>query len=221
MDLNTLSSPVLDMSIFSMLQRREADRCPIRVGVVGAGATGRAIALQLATPVPGIRLAGIANRTAQHAERAFHEAGIRQWEVVETAREAEATISRGIPVLTTDDPHVLTRCDAIDLIVEVTGTVDFGAGVVLDAIAHSKAVVMVNAELELLGRTAPQGPSRRRGRGPDAHRWRRARRGDDFCSATSNRWACALWRPAISREWSTITGHRKRSAHSRKCTTRT
>jgi len=33
------------------LQEREASRRPIRVGMVGAGATGRAIALQLATPV--------------------------------------------------------------------------------------------------------------------------------------------------------------------------
>ena len=58
-------------------------------------------------------------------------------------------IERGIPVLT-DDPTVLTRCDAIDLIVEVTGTVDFGASVVLDAFEHGKPVVMVNAELDSL-----------------------------------------------------------------------
>ena len=63
-------------SVYSMLQLRESEGRPIRVGVVGAGATGRAIALQLGTPVPGIRLAGMANRTPQHAERAFREAGI-------------------------------------------------------------------------------------------------------------------------------------------------
>ena len=34
------------------LQRRERERRPIRVGMIGAGATGRAIALQLGTPVP-------------------------------------------------------------------------------------------------------------------------------------------------------------------------
>lgn len=33
---------------------REAQCQPIRVGMVGAGATGRAIALQLGTPVPGM-----------------------------------------------------------------------------------------------------------------------------------------------------------------------
>src|SRR5262249_55566942 len=44
----------------------------------------------------------------------------------------------------------LTQCDAIDLIVEVTGSVDFGASVALDAFAHGKPVVLVNAELDSL-----------------------------------------------------------------------
>lgn len=146
---NAISGSSRNTSVYSMLQLREAERRPIRVGVVGAGATGRAIALQLGTPVPGIRLAGMANRTPQHAERAFREAGIREWETAETVSDAEAKISRGIPVIT-DDPHVLTRCNAIDLIVEVTGSVDFGASVVLDAIGHAKPVVLVNAELDSL-----------------------------------------------------------------------
>src|SRR5258708_4903047 len=51
------------------LQEREAAGRPIRVGMIGAGATGRAIALQLGTPVTGIRLAAIANRTPEHGER--------------------------------------------------------------------------------------------------------------------------------------------------------
>src|SRR5450755_1441756 len=149
MNLNNLGGPSHNMSIYSLLRMREAEGRPIRVGVVGAGATGRAIALQLGTPVAGIRIAGIANRTLKHAERAFREAGIRHWEAVATAGGAEACISRGVPVLT-DEARVLTRCNAIDLVVEVTGTVDFGASVVLDAIAHGKAVVMVNAELDSL-----------------------------------------------------------------------
>src|SRR5882762_7904603 len=147
MNPKTVDVSACNTSVYNMLQRREAERRPIRVGVVGAGATGRAIALQLGTPVPGIRLAGMANRTPKHAERAFREAGIRDWETAETAGDAEAKISRGIAVIT-DDPHVLTRCNAIDLIVEVTGSVDFGASVVLDAIKYAKPVVLVNAELD-------------------------------------------------------------------------
>src|SRR5215475_214142 len=111
------------MSIDTLLQERESAGRPIRVGMVGAGATGRAIALQLGTPVQGIRLVAIANRTPEHGERAYREGGITDWCRVDSARSAEAAIKRGVPVLT-DDPSVLTTCDAIDIILEVTGTVE-------------------------------------------------------------------------------------------------
>ena len=144
-----LTNPDQNMAVYSVLRRLEADQQPIRVGIVGAGATGRAIALQLGTPVPGIRLAGMSNRTIAHAERAFAEAAIKDWAAVETPRQADEKIARGIPVLT-DDFTVLTRCDEIDLIVEVTGSVDFAASVALDAFKHRKHVVLVNAELDSL-----------------------------------------------------------------------
>lgn len=131
------------------LQERQAKGKPIRVGMIGAGATGRAIALQLATPVPGIRLAAVANRTQTHSERALREAGIAEWAVASSSRAAEASIARGVPVLT-DDPSVLTECDAIDVIVEVTGTVEPALRVTLDSFNNGKHVVLVNAELDCL-----------------------------------------------------------------------
>src|SRR5208283_1255941 len=137
------------MNVDTALQERESAGNPIRVGMVGAGATGRAIALQLGTPVPGIRLAAIANRTLEHAERAFREAGITMWRRVSSARVAESEIARRVPVLT-DDPSVLTTCDAIDILVEVTGSLEPAAGVVLQAFDHGKHVVLVNAELDSL-----------------------------------------------------------------------
>jgi len=135
------------MNVDTALRELGASGNPIRVGLVGAGATGRAIALQLGTPVTGIRLAAIANRTPQHAERAFREAGITTWSRVSSARKAEVAIRRGTAVLT-DDPSVLTSCDAIDLLVEVTGTLEPAARVVLQAFDHGKHVVLVNAELD-------------------------------------------------------------------------
>ena len=135
------------MIVDTALRQREADGHPIRVGMVGAGATGRAIALQLGTPAPGIRLVAIANRTADHGERAFREAGVMEWDRAGSAEEAETAIARGRPVLT-DDPSVLTACDAIDVLVEVTGTVEAAAHVVLEAFDHGKHVVLVNAELD-------------------------------------------------------------------------
>lgn len=137
------------MVVDTALREREMSGRPIRVGMVGAGATGRAIALQLGTPVPGLRLVGIANRTLSHGERALKEGNMTAWRRVTSPREAAAAIGEGLPVLT-DDPMVLTACNEIDVIVEVTGTVENAAAVTLEAIRSSKDVVLVNAELDSL-----------------------------------------------------------------------
>lgn len=137
------------MSVDTALRKREAAGNVVRVGMVGAGATGRAIALQLGTPVPGMRLVAIANRTPEHGERAYREGGFQNWVNVTSSREAEEAITRGVPVLT-DDPSVLTRCEAIDVLIEVTGTIEAAARVVLEAIDYKKHIVLVNAELDSL-----------------------------------------------------------------------
>lgn len=137
------------MIVDTALQQLATSAKPICVGMIGAGATGRAIALQLGTPVPGIRLAAIANRTPAHAERALREAGISDWQRAASVQEAEAAIRSGKTVLT-DDPFVVTACPLIDIVVEVTGTIRHAAEVVLSAFAHQKHVVLVNAELDSL-----------------------------------------------------------------------
>lgn len=137
------------MSVDTALEKLEAQGSPIRIAMVGAGATGRAIALQLGTPVSGIRLVAIANRSPENAERAFREGGFAQPRRIISSREAEDSITRGVPVVTTD-PFVLTGCGAVDVLVEATGTVEAAAGVVLDAFDHGKHVVLVNAELDSL-----------------------------------------------------------------------
>jgi predicted homoserine dehydrogenase-like protein len=137
------------MNVDTALLQRESGGNPIRVAMIGAGATGRAIALQLGTPVPGMRLVAISNRTLEHGERAFREAGFQELRHVTSARAAETAIDHGIPVLT-DDPSVLTTCPAIDIVVEVTGTIETATGVVLEAFEHGKHVVLVNAELDSL-----------------------------------------------------------------------
>src|SRR5262249_45493807 len=100
-------------------------------------------------PPPGVRLAAIANRTIAHGERSLREAGLHEWVRVESARDADAAISRGQTVLT-DDPSVLVTSNTLDVIVEVTGTIAPAARVVLQAFEYGKDVVLVNAELDSL-----------------------------------------------------------------------
>jgi len=137
------------MNVDTALLALENAATPVRVAIVGAGATGRAIALQLGTPVPGIRLVAMANRTRAHGERAFREAEFAGWEMADSAITAQRAITHGKAVLT-EDPLILTRCHAVDVIVEATGSIEPAAKVVLDAIDHGKHVILVNAELDSL-----------------------------------------------------------------------
>jgi predicted homoserine dehydrogenase-like protein len=129
------------------LARRAAEGRPLRIALVGAGFMARGIALQVALSVPGMRVAVIANRTLEGARRAYREAGQDELRTVETQAQLEAAIERGIPAVT-DDALLACRAAGIDAVVEVTGTIEHAAHVALEAIAHGKHVVLMNAELD-------------------------------------------------------------------------
>ena len=129
------------------LQERERSGRPVRVGMIGAGAMGRAITNQIVNAVPGMRLVAISNRHPEAAVRAYIEAGIRDVATVDTVTGLERAIAAGRAAVT-DDPALLCRAGPIDALIEVTGSIDFAAGVVLDGIAHGKDIVLMNAELD-------------------------------------------------------------------------
>jgi predicted homoserine dehydrogenase-like protein len=107
---------------------------------------GRGIALQLCNVVPGMKLVAISNRHLEGARRAYREAGVENVQVVETVRQLEGAIANGRYAIT-EDPLLLCRADGVDAVLEVTGAVEFGAMVVLEAIENGKHVITMNAEL--------------------------------------------------------------------------
>lgn len=129
------------------LAKREAAGAPVRIGMVGAGYMGRIIALSIVTSAVGMRLVAIASRDPGEAARAFREAGVPDVAVAGSRARLEEDIAAGRPAVT-EDAMLLCQAGGIDLVVEVTGQVEFGAGVALEAIAHGKHVVLVNAELD-------------------------------------------------------------------------
>ena len=128
------------------LQQRQAAGRPIQVALIGAGVTGRSIALQLLTPPPGIRLAVVVNRSLNAAVRAYREAGADAVEVGSPA-SLQLALESGRFAVTTD-PAVVCAADGIDLVIEATGTVEHGAAVSELAIEGGKHLVLVNAELD-------------------------------------------------------------------------
>ncbi|GAB1542615.1 NAD(P)-dependent oxidoreductase [Scytonema sp. NUACC21] len=129
------------------LQARAEAHNPIKVGMIGAGFMGRGIANQIINSVPGMELVAIANRNVDAAKRAYLEAGIEDYKVVSNVGELEDAIARS-EYAVTDDAMLLCRAEGIDALIEVTGAVEFGAHIVMEAIAYHKHVIMMNAELD-------------------------------------------------------------------------
>ena len=129
------------------LEERARSGQPIRVAMVGAGFMGRGVALQIRMAAPGMRLVAIANRRLDPARRAYAEAGQGEARTVETAKALREAIALGQPAVT-EDWRLLCDCDGIDVILEVTGSIEHAAHVVTAAIAGGKHIILMNAELD-------------------------------------------------------------------------
>jgi predicted homoserine dehydrogenase-like protein len=129
------------------LEKREKEGRPVRVGIVGTGYMGRAVALQLLKPPTGMRLASIYNRTLSRAEQTLRDAGMDQVQKVSSVANLDAAISRG-EVSIVEDPFLLCDASNIDVIIDATSDMELGARVVLRAIENGKHVVLFNAVLD-------------------------------------------------------------------------
>jgi predicted homoserine dehydrogenase-like protein len=129
------------------LAEREHSGNPVRVAIVGAGYSGRNIAYQIIRAFPGLRLVAIANRTLTAARDVCTAAGVEEIRVVGSVAALDEAIRDGILAITDSAPSVC-QAHCVDVIIEATGTIEFGAGVVLQAISHQKHVVLMNVELD-------------------------------------------------------------------------
>jgi len=129
------------------LKAREERGRPIRVAMLGAGFMGQGLTNQIVNSVPGMRMVGVYNR---HLEKAIHVhtyAGVAHAVAVSTQGQVEDAIRAGKPVVT-EDAFLLARSEQVDVLVDVTGSVEFGARVALEAFQHGKHVVLMNAEID-------------------------------------------------------------------------
>jgi predicted homoserine dehydrogenase-like protein len=129
------------------LKRCAEDGKPIRVALVGAGFMGRGLTNQIVNSVPGMELVAIANRTLGNAERAYREAGLTEWEVVDDGQGVDKAVARGVPAVT-EDFRAVCEATTVDAVVEATGAVEYGCQAVLAAIHGGKHVVLMNAEVD-------------------------------------------------------------------------
>jgi predicted homoserine dehydrogenase-like protein len=128
------------------LRGREASGDPIRVGIIGAGFMGRGLLNQIVNSVPGERAVAVYNRHLAKAIAAYRYAGLDPV-TVGSQEQLDDAVAHGRPAVT-EDWTLLTRSPQIDALVDVTGAVEFGAQMGMDAFEHGKHVILMNAELD-------------------------------------------------------------------------
>src|ERR1043165_6978464 len=129
------------------LAERAQNNNPIRVGLVGAGYSGKTIAYQIQHSFPGIRLVAISNRTLDAARAAFAGAGVTDVRVVKDQAGIEQAIRDGRPAIT-ENASAICQAHGVDVVLEATGTIEYGAGVVVEAVQNGKHIIIMNVELD-------------------------------------------------------------------------
>jgi len=132
--------------IDNALKAREASGKPIRVGMIGCGFMGRGLVNQILNSFVGMRLVAIYNRKVEKALQAYRDAGAQPIEV-SSQGGLEDAIRAGRPAVTADW-KLLCQSEQIEILIDVTGAVEFGAHFVLEAFNHGKHVILMNAELD-------------------------------------------------------------------------
>ncbi|WP_369132383.1 NAD(P)H-dependent oxidoreductase [Modestobacter sp. I12A-02662] len=130
----------------TLLQQRQTEGRPVGMGLVGAGFMARGLVNQVVNSTPGMQLVGVSNRTPSRAHDIVTEAG-----AVPAAAESGSAVDRIAArgeVAVTDDFSVLLASDRVDVVVDATGSVPFGAELALACIAAGKHLVLLNAEVD-------------------------------------------------------------------------
>ena len=129
------------------LQERQAQGNPIRVAIVGAGFMCQGLTNMIENSTPGMRVVAIYNRKVQRAVDVYHYSGHKNVVIANTQNLLDDAIRSNTPVAT-EDAFLMARSGFVDVIVDVTGSVEFGAQVVLEAFKYGKDVVLMNAEID-------------------------------------------------------------------------
>jgi predicted homoserine dehydrogenase-like protein len=129
------------------LKAREEKGNPIRVGMIGAGFMGQGLTNQVVNSVPGMRMSAVYNRRPERAFHVFEYSGCKDVVAAGAQSELDEAVRQGKPAVA-EDAFMICRSPEIDVIVDVTGSVEFGAQVILEAFRFGKPVVLMNAEVD-------------------------------------------------------------------------
>ncbi len=132
------------MNLFSKLREREAQKNPLRIGVIGAGKFGAMYIAQV-PKTPGVHLVGIADLSPDNARENLQKVG---WAV---ERYSASSLDKAIKENRThlsEDWEALVKHPGIEIIIEATGNPPAAVEHALAAFRHGKHLIMVTVEAD-------------------------------------------------------------------------
>ncbi len=136
------------MNLHALLQARADANAPVRAGLIGAGKFGSMFLSQVPS-TPGLQMTVIADLSPERARQSCRAVGWSEERIAATSF--------------VEDGAELCASDAVDVVIDSTGSP--GAGVVhaLAAIENGKHIVMVNVEADVLAGPALAARARKAG----------------------------------------------------------
>jgi predicted homoserine dehydrogenase-like protein len=131
----------------SALKAREAEGRPIKVALVGAGFMAQGLGNQIVNSVPGMELVAVYARRRDRAEALLDYAGVASVQLADDAAGVDRAI-RDEACAVSEDVFALCRAEEVDVVVDVTGSVELGCRVALESFEYGKHVVAMNAEVD-------------------------------------------------------------------------
>jgi predicted homoserine dehydrogenase-like protein len=134
------------VNLHLLLQQRASERRPLRVALIGAGKFGSMFLAQ-ARRTPGIHVVAVADLDPQRARASLQRVG---WTRERTgARSFDEACRTGTTCVTDDAPAAIAS-DAVEIVIDATGSPAAGIRHALACCEHRKHVVMVNVEADSL-----------------------------------------------------------------------
>jgi predicted homoserine dehydrogenase-like protein len=134
------------MNLHALLAQRAAQNKPLRVALIGAGKFGSMFLAQ-ARRTPGIHLTMIADLAPQRARESLARVG---WPAEQyAASSAWAAVQAGTTFVT-DDAQAAIASDAVEIVIDATGSPAAGIRHALECCDHGKHIIMVNVEADAL-----------------------------------------------------------------------
>ncbi len=129
------------------LNEREINDNPIKVGIIGAGEMAKGLINQITKHTPGMKVVATFNRSLDRPISAYKVAEINDYKIVESDDDFQKAMNSNVPVIT-QNLDLLIKSKDIDIIVDMTGSIEFSAKLTIDAIINKKDILSFNAELD-------------------------------------------------------------------------